>query len=54
MGAGSDKHYAETHLGKLIDAKGIHSRYLRFYSNGNNNSPLSGYAEIEVWGLHVD
>lgn len=54
LGAGSDKQYAETHRGKLIDAKGILARYLRFYSNGNSNSPRNGYAEIEVWGLPVD
>ena len=51
LGAGTDKQYVETYQGKLIDAKGINARYLRFYSNGSNNSPLNGYVEIEIWGL---
>ena len=48
---GADKQYAESHEGKLIDAKGIKTRYLRFYSDGNNISPLNGYVEIEAWGV---
>ena len=51
LGKGADKQYFEIYEGKLIDAKGVKARYLRFYSNGNNNSPLNGYIEIEVWGL---
>jgi hypothetical protein len=53
LGKGADKQYFETNEGKLIDAKGIKARYLRFYSNGNNNSPLNGYIEIEAWGFPV-
>lgn len=51
LGMGTDKQYFETHEGKLIDAKGIKARYLRFYSNGSNRSPLNAYQEIEAWGL---
>ena len=51
LGKSDDKQYPETYEGKLIDGKGIKTRYLRFYSNGNNHSPLNGYIEIEVWGL---
>ena len=51
LGKGDDKQYQETYEGKLIDAKGIKTRYLRFYSNGNNNSPRNAYIEIEAWGL---
>lgn len=53
LGMGTDKQYFETHEGKLIDAKGIKARYLRFYSNGSNKSPLNAFQEIEVWGLPV-
>jgi hypothetical protein len=51
QGQGTDKRYFETHEGKLIDTKGMKARYLRFYSNGSNSSPLNCYTEIEVWGL---
>jgi len=51
LGPGTDKQYFETRYGKLIDAKGIKARYLRFYSNGSSNGPLNGYAEVEAWGF---
>jgi hypothetical protein len=54
LGIGTQDQYVETYEGKLIDAKGVKARYLRFYSNGNNNSPLNGYIEIEAWGLPVN
>jgi hypothetical protein len=50
MGVGKDPHYVETSEGRLIDAKGIKGRFVRFYSNGNNNNDLNHYIEIEVWG----
>jgi hypothetical protein len=53
LGAGTDKLYFENYDGKLIDAKGIKARHLRFYSNGSNKSPLNSYQEIEAWGLPV-
>ncbi len=53
MGTGTDMHYVETNEGKLIDAKGSRGRYVRLYSNGNNNNELNHYIEVEVWGKPV-
>jgi hypothetical protein len=50
VGAGKDLNYVETYQGKLIDAKGAKSRYIRFYSNGNTTNKLNDYIEVEVWG----
>jgi hypothetical protein len=50
LGAGTDREYFETNEGKLIDAKGIKARYLRFYSKGSTESALNEYTEIEVHG----
>lgn len=50
LGAGRDLNYIETYQGKLIDAKGVKGRYLRFYSNGNTSNKLNHYIEVEVWG----
>ena len=50
MGVGTDREYFETHEGKLIDAKGVKTRYLRFYSKGSTESALNEYTEIEVYG----
>ena len=50
LSAGKDKEYIETYEGKLIDAKGVVSRYIRFYSNGSSESALNEYTEIEVYG----
>jgi hypothetical protein len=41
QGVGTDREYFETHEGKLIDAKGITTRYLRFYSKGSTESALN-------------
>jgi len=49
-GLGTDREYFETREGKLIDAKGIKARYLRFYSRGSTNGALNEYTEIEVYG----
>jgi hypothetical protein len=54
LGTGKDMHYVETSEGKLIDAKGIQARYLRCYSNGNNNNDLNHYIELEVYGIPVE
>jgi hypothetical protein len=53
MGIGTDMHYVETNEGKLIDAKGSRGRYVRLYSQGNNNNELNHYIEVEVWGKPV-
>ncbi len=52
-GVGKDMHYVETSEGKLIDAKGVQGRYVRLYSNGNNNNDLNHYVEVEVYGTQV-
>jgi hypothetical protein len=50
LGMGTNLEYFETHEGKLIDAKGVKARYVRFYSRGSTESPLNEYTEIEVYG----
>ena len=50
LGVGTDKEYVETNEGKLINAKGVKARYLRFYSRGSTESLLNEYTEIEVYG----
>jgi hypothetical protein len=50
LGVGTDREFFETHEGRLIDAKGIKTRYLRFYSKGSTESALNEYTEIEVYG----
>ncbi len=53
LGVGKDLHYVETAEGKLIDAKGVQARYVRLYSNGNNNNDLNHYVEVEVYGTPI-
>jgi hypothetical protein len=50
LGVGTEREYFETHEGKLISAKGIKTRYLRFYSKGSTESALNEYTELEVFG----
>jgi hypothetical protein len=50
LGLGRERAYIETHLGKLIDARGIQGRYVRLYSNGNTANDLNHYVEVEVFG----
>jgi hypothetical protein len=50
LGAGKELDYIETYEGKLIDAKGVKGRYVRFYSKGNTTNKLNHYIEVEVWG----
>ena len=54
LGAGTDMKYVETYKGELIDAKGIKTRYVRLYSNGNNNNDLNHYIEVEVYGKSAE
>ena len=51
LGVGKDMNYVETNEGKLIDAKGVQGRYVRFYSNGNTYNDLNHYVEVEVHGI---
>jgi hypothetical protein len=53
LGVGKNYHYVETAEGKLIDAKGVQARYLRFHSNGNNNNDLNHWIEAAVYGKAV-
>src|SRR5579859_245749 len=46
LGVGSDREYFETREGRLINAKGVKARYLRFYSKGSTESALNEYTEI--------
>ena len=50
LGQGADREYFETYEGKLINAKGLQGRFLRFYSKGSTESALNEYTEIEVYG----
>ena len=53
LGVGKNREYFESYEGKLIKAAGIKARYIRFYSNGNSESALNEYTEIEVYGRPV-
>ncbi len=55
QGMGSNKNYVETNEGKLIDLVGqnVTGRYVRLYSNGNNQNDLNHYLEVEVYGRPV-
>jgi len=50
LGVGTDREYFETNEGKLINAKGVKARYIRFYSKGSTESALNEYTELEVFG----
>jgi RNA polymerase sigma factor (sigma-70 family) len=50
LGIGTNREYFETYEGKLINAKGVKARCIRFYSKGSTESALNEYTEIEVYG----
>ncbi len=50
LGVGRDKEYIDTAEGKLIDAAGVKTRFIRLYSNGNTSNDLNHYIEVEVYG----
>jgi hypothetical protein len=50
LGVGTNREYFETYEGRLLDAKGIKARYMRFYSKGSTESALNEYTEVEVYG----
>ncbi len=50
LGVGTDKHFVGTSEGKLIDGKGTPARYVRIYSNGNNQNDMNHFIEVEVFG----
>jgi hypothetical protein len=53
LGIGKDLRYVETAEGKLIDAKGVEARYVRFFSNGSDKTKSNHYVEIEIYGKPV-
>jgi len=53
LGVGTDMHYVDTNEGKLVDAKQEVARYVRLYSNQNNQNDRSHYLEIEVYARPV-
>lgn len=53
QGVGQDKNFVGTSEGKLIDAKGTRARYIRIYSNGNNQNDMNHFIEVEVFGKSV-
>jgi hypothetical protein len=50
FGIGKDRRYVETSEGKLIDAKGVETRYVRLISNGSDKTKANHYVEVEVFG----
>ena len=50
LGVGTDPHYVETAEGRLVDAKGVRGRYVRLYSQANNQNDYTHYIEVEVFG----
>lgn len=50
LGIGKDKEYIETYEGRVIDAKGVKTRYIRLYSKGNTSSDQNHYIEVAVYG----
>lgn len=50
LGIGKDLRYVETSEGRLIDAKGVEARYVRFSSNGSDKAETNHYVEIEIYG----
>jgi hypothetical protein len=50
LGAGTDRQYFETYMGKIVNAKGARARYVRMYSHGSTDSALNEYTEVEIYG----
>ena len=50
LGVGTDREFFEAYEGKLINAKGVKARCIRFYSKGSTESALNEYTELEVYG----
>jgi hypothetical protein len=53
LGVGKDKEYIEVNEGRLIDPRGVKTRYLRLYSRGNTSNDMNHYVEVEVYGTPV-
>jgi hypothetical protein len=50
LGAGTDREYFESNEGRLVDAKGAKTRYVRLYCKGSTESALNEYTEVEIYG----
>ena len=55
QGKGTDREYADTAMGRLIDARGVRARYERLYSSGYRQRGGFGggethWSEVEVYG----
>ena len=50
FGQGKDRQYIESYAGKLMEAKGIEGRYVRFYCAGSTETDMHHYVEVEVYG----
>jgi hypothetical protein len=50
QGAGSDKAFIGTYMGKQISGNGAKGRYVRAWSNGSTDNKMNEYIEVEVWG----
>jgi hypothetical protein len=53
LGMGTDRQYFESNQGKIIDAKGVPARFVRLYSNGNSDSRMNEYTEVEIYARRV-
>ncbi|MDR1498020.1 MAG: discoidin domain-containing protein [Puniceicoccales bacterium] len=51
FGAGSDKTYVESNLGKIVPVNAVKGRYVRLYSAGNTSDQSNHYVEVEVYGI---
>ena len=49
LGAGTDRQYFESYLGRIVNAKGARGRYVRLYSHGSTDSALNEYTEVEIY-----
>jgi hypothetical protein len=49
LGMGADRQYFESNRGKIIDARGERARFVRLYSNGNSDSRMNEYTEVEIY-----
>jgi len=53
LGIGKQYEYFDTFEGRLMDAGGVKSRYVRLYSNGSTADEMNRYTEVEIFGRSV-
>ncbi len=53
LGIGKHYEYFDTFEGRLMDAGGVKSRYVRLYSNGSTADEMNRYTEVEIFGRSV-